>query len=96
MSDGIDTSKDGGILEITINRPKANAIDLRASRRLNDVVSMFRDDPELRVAIITGAGEKFFSTGWDLESRRGRRRLTRTGARAASPDSITRGISTSP
>ena len=33
MSDGIDTSKDGGILEITINRPKANAIDLRASRR---------------------------------------------------------------
>jgi crotonobetainyl-CoA hydratase len=71
MSDGIDTSKDGGILEITINRPKANAIDLRASRRLNDVVSMFRDDPQLRVAIITGAGEKFFSPGWDLKAAAG-------------------------
>jgi crotonobetainyl-CoA hydratase len=71
MSDGIDTSKEGGILEITINRPKANAIDLRASRRLNDVVSMFRDDPELRIAIITGAGEKFFSPGWDLKAAAG-------------------------
>jgi crotonobetainyl-CoA hydratase len=71
MSDGIDTSKDGGILEITINRPKANAIDLRASRRLNDLVSMFRDDTQLRVAIITGAGEKFFSPGWDLKAAAG-------------------------
>lgn len=71
MSDGIDTSKDGSILEITINRPKANAIDLRASRRLNDVVSMFRDDPQLRIAIITGAGEKFFSPGWDLKAAAG-------------------------
>jgi crotonobetainyl-CoA hydratase len=71
MSDGIDTSKDGSILEITINRPKANAIDLRASRRLNDVVSMFRDDPKLLVAIITGAGEKFFSPGWDLKAAAG-------------------------
>jgi crotonobetainyl-CoA hydratase len=71
MSDGIDTSKEGSILEITINRPKANAIDLRASRRLNDVVSMFRDDPTLLVAIITGAGEKFFSPGWDLKAAAG-------------------------
>jgi crotonobetainyl-CoA hydratase len=71
MSDGIDTKKDGAILEITINRPKANAIDLRASRRLNDVVSAFRDDPHLRIAIITGAGEKFFSPGWDLKAAAG-------------------------
>jgi crotonobetainyl-CoA hydratase len=71
MSDGIDTNKDGAILEITINRPKANAIDLRASRRLNDVVSAFRDDPQLRIAIITGAGEKFFSPGWDLKAAAG-------------------------
>src|SRR5471032_663003 len=68
MSDGIDTHKVGAILEITINRPKANAIDLRASRRLNDVVSAFRDDPQLRIAIVTGAGEKFFSPGWDLKA----------------------------
>src|SRR5580698_10661627 len=71
MSDGIKTVKDGGILEITIDRPKANAIDLAASRRLNQVVTSFRDDPELRIAIITGAGERFFSPGWDLKAAAG-------------------------
>ena len=71
MSDGIDTVEDGAILEITINRPKANAIDLKASRRLNDVIGAFRDNPALRVAIITGAGGKFFSPGWDLKAAAG-------------------------
>jgi crotonobetainyl-CoA hydratase len=71
MSDGILTVKDGAVLEITIDRPKANAIDLKASRRLNQVVSSFRDDPELRIAIITGAGERFFSPGWDLKAAAG-------------------------
>jgi crotonobetainyl-CoA hydratase len=66
--DGIKTVKDGAVLEITIDRPKANAIDLKASRRLNQVVSSFRDDPDLRIAIITGAGERFFSPGWDLKA----------------------------
>ena len=68
MSDGIRTARDGSILEVTIDRPKANAIDLPASRRLNDVFTSFRDDPELRIAIITGAGERFFSPGWDLKA----------------------------
>ena len=68
MSDGIKTVKDGGILEITIDRPKANAIDLAASRRLNEVVTAFRDDPALRIAIVTGAGDRFFSPGWDLKA----------------------------
>jgi crotonobetainyl-CoA hydratase len=67
MSDGIRTATEGPILEITIDRPKANAIDLAASRRLNEVFSAFRDNPQLRVAIITGAGERFFSAGWDLK-----------------------------
>jgi crotonobetainyl-CoA hydratase len=67
MSDGIRTATDGPILEIIIDRPKANAIDLAASRRLNEVFSAFRDDPQLRVAIISGAGERFFSAGWDLK-----------------------------
>ena len=56
MSDGIRTATDGAVLEVTIDRPKANAIDLKASRRLNEVFTSFRDDPALRVAIITGAG----------------------------------------
>jgi crotonobetainyl-CoA hydratase len=66
--DGISTVKDGGILEITLDRPKANAIDLAASRRLNEVVTDFRDDPALRIAIVTGAGDRFFSPGWDLKA----------------------------
>src|SRR5277367_5482793 len=68
MSDGIRTAQDGAILEVTIDRPKANAIDLKASRRLNAVFTAFRDDPVLRIAIITGAGERFFSPGWDWKA----------------------------
>src|SRR5246500_5480208 len=66
--DGIRTATDGAVLEVTIDRPKANAIDLAASRRLNAVFTSFRNDPALRVAIVTGAGERFFSPGWDLKA----------------------------
>ncbi len=68
LCDGIRTASSGAVLEVTIDRPKANAIDLPASRRLNAVFSAFRDDPALRVAIVTGAGERFFSPGWDLKA----------------------------
>src|ERR1700732_2331338 len=67
MSDGINTATRGAVFEVTSDRPKANAIDLAASRRLNEVFTAFRDDPALRVAIVTGAGERFFSPGWDLK-----------------------------
>jgi len=68
MSNGVTVVTADDILEITIDRPKANAIDLAASRRLNEIVSAFRDDPALKVAIITGAGDRFFSPGWDLKA----------------------------
>jgi len=71
MSEGIETTTDGPILEVRLNRPKANAIDLTASRRLNEIFSAFRDDPQLRVAIVTGAGDRFFSAGWDLKAAAG-------------------------
>src|SRR5215472_3814136 len=71
MSDGIRTSTDGAVLEVTIDRPKANAINLATSRRLNAVFTAFRDDPALRVAIVTGAGDRFFSPGWDLKAATG-------------------------
>ena len=61
MNDPIKVKKDGPILEVTIDRPKANAIDSKTSIILGDIFLNFRDDPDLRVAIITGAGEKFFS-----------------------------------
>ena len=66
--DGIRTVTDGAVIEVWIDRPKANAIDLGASRRLNEVFGAFRDDPKLRIAIVTGAGERFFSPGWDLKA----------------------------
>src|ERR1700678_481895 len=66
--DGVRTARTGATLEIALDRPKANAIDLRASRRLNAIFTAFRDDSTLRVAIITGTGEKFFSPGWDLKN----------------------------
>ncbi len=51
-------------MEITIDRPKANAIDMATSRALGDAFIGYRDDPGLRVAIVTGAGERIFSAGW--------------------------------
>ena len=54
-----------GILVITLNRPKANAIDVATSLELYAAFKTLNDDPELRVGIITGTG-RFFSAGWDL------------------------------
>ena len=68
MSEAIRSARRGAVLEITIDRPKANAIDAATSRDLNAELIAFRDDPELRVAILTGAGERFFSAGWDLKA----------------------------
>ena len=59
MSDPIKVNKDGPILEVIIDRPKANAIDVETSRLMGTIFAKFRDDPSLRVAIITGAGDKF-------------------------------------
>ncbi len=64
----IASERDGAILKVTLDRPKANAIDLKTSRLMGEVFREFRDDPELRVAILTGGGEKFFCPGWDLKA----------------------------
>ena len=63
--------KDGGIWEITLNRPKANAIDLATSRQMGELFMNFRDDPEARVAILRAEGDKFFCAGWDLKAAAG-------------------------
>ena len=68
MSEVVTTRREGTILEITLDRPKANAIDLATSRLLGETFKSFRDDPDLRVAIVRTAGEKFFSAGWDLKA----------------------------
>ena len=64
----IKTHIRGHVLEVTLDRPKANAIDLATSRIMGQVFRDFRDDPNLRVAIVTAAGEKFFCPGWDLKA----------------------------
>lgn len=68
MDDILKVTRNGQILEVILDRPKANAIDAATSRRMGTLFSKFRDDAALRVAIITGGGEKFFSAGWDLNA----------------------------
>jgi crotonobetainyl-CoA hydratase len=67
----VKTETDGSILLVTLDRPKANAIDLETSRLMGEAFRDFRDNPDLRVAIITGAGPKFFCPGWDLKAAAG-------------------------
>ena len=64
----LKTKIKGTILEITLNRPKANAIDLLTSRKMGEIFMGFRDNPKLRVAILRAEGEKFFTAGWDLKA----------------------------
>lgn len=71
MTNPVKTERRGAVLEVTLDRPKANAIDAATSRIMGDVFAEFRDDPELRVAILTGGGERFFCAGWDLKAAAG-------------------------
>lgn len=64
----IKTRREGAILEVTLDRPKANAIDLKTSRIMGRVFRSFRDDDSLRVCIVRAEGEKFFCPGWDLKA----------------------------
>ena len=64
----IKTRREGAILEVTLDRPKANAIDLKTSRVMGLVFRDFRDDDSLRVCILRAEGEKFFCPGWDLKA----------------------------
>ncbi|MDP3960744.1 MAG: carnitinyl-CoA dehydratase [Pseudorhodobacter sp.] len=67
-SGAIRTRRDGVILEVTLDRPRANAIDLATSRIMGLTFRAFRDDDSLRVAILRAEGEKFFCPGWDLKA----------------------------
>ena len=62
------TRREGAILEVTLARGKANAIDLATSRVMGLVFREFRDDDALRVCIVRAAGDKFFCPGWDLKA----------------------------
>jgi crotonobetainyl-CoA hydratase len=68
LEEPVHVTRDGAVLEVVLDRSKANAIDAATSRLMSDVFASFRDDSELRVAIITAAGDRFFSAGWDLKA----------------------------
>jgi crotonobetainyl-CoA hydratase len=67
----VRTQRDGAVLEVVLDRPTANAIDPPTSRALGAAFVELRDDPTLRVGIVTGGGERFFSAGWDLKAAAG-------------------------
>ncbi len=67
----VDYTKEGRIAIFTLNRPEVlNAINADLSRELGEALKDFRDDPELWVGIITGAGERAFSAGADIRGFR--------------------------
>jgi crotonobetainyl-CoA hydratase len=68
MTKPVKTERRGAVLEVTLDRPKANAINAPTSRVMGDIFASFRDDPDLRAAILTGGGERFFCAGWDLKA----------------------------
>ena len=68
MSDGVKVVRDGHVLEVTLDRPKVNAIDVATSQALAGAFRELHEDKDLRCAILTGAGEKIFSAGWDLKA----------------------------
>ena len=91
MTRHVETTRDGAVLEVRLDKPKVNAIDHAMSRELGEAFRTLRDDPELRVAILTATGDRIFSAaGTSRPSTRARRSSTSGGptvttAKAASP-----------
>ena len=86
MTSPIRTERRGAVLEVTLDRPKANAIDAATSRIMGEVFAGFRDDPELRVAILTAAGDRFFRRAGTSRLRLRARHRTPITASAVSAD----------
>lgn len=64
----VRTHAAGGVLTITLDRPRANAVDVATSHALYGAFARLESDPGLRAGIIIGAGERFFCAGWDLKA----------------------------
>jgi len=67
-SQDIKVGNDGGVSTITINRPdNANMFRRQTTLELAEALRNLRDDPALRVGILTGAGDRFFCVGGEHE-----------------------------
>ena len=82
--DNLLLERDGGVATITINRPKVlNALNTQTLDELRRVVLALRHDDGVRAVIITGAGEKSFVAGADINELVGADADRRPGARDA-------------
>jgi crotonobetainyl-CoA hydratase len=68
VAEPVRTEVVDGVLVVTLDRPRANAIDVTTSRALHAAFDRLERDPDLRVGVVTGAGDRFFSAGWDLKA----------------------------
>ncbi len=64
----VEVSKNNGILEVILNKPKVNAIDHKMSQEIANAFSELKNDQNLKVGIISAKGNKIFSAGWDLKA----------------------------
>jgi enoyl-CoA hydratase/carnithine racemase len=64
----VDVVRDGGVAVVTVNRPDAmNALDVEHAEALSDHLEDLAADPEARVVLLTGAGDKAFVAGADIK-----------------------------
>src|SRR6266853_3831812 len=78
--------RSNGVAVITLNRPHVlNALDVPAKERLGAIWQKIADDANVRVAVLTGAGEKAFCAGSDIKE------IDRTG-RMVDTDTLMRAI----
>ena len=76
--------KRGPVAHVTINRPeRLNACDYETYGLLNDAWLRVNEDPEIRVAVLTGAGERAFCTGRSCSRSGGQSRTSRSTVRSA-------------
>ncbi len=69
MADEVLYEVEGRIAIITLNRPDArNAVNGAVATAMNDIMQRFESDPEVLVALLTGAGNRAFSAGADLKA----------------------------
>ncbi len=86
---GVRVEQHDAIVVLTIDRPEVhNAVDAETAQSLEDAVRIFDADPERRVLILTGAGDRAFCAGADLKAAGGL--VARPGAREAGPMGISR------
>ncbi|HXE19308.1 MAG TPA: enoyl-CoA hydratase-related protein, partial [Castellaniella sp.] len=66
MSNQIECNVAEGVATITLDNPPLNVVTLAMSRELDQVLPVLAEDPDTRVLVLTGAGERAFCAGSDI------------------------------